>query len=222
MKRKIPLKLLKVITPYLNNGIVLVKPTQDDTVILNLLDNNKESKFYFKAILNQRGNYRIYFAPKSESSIQRYTAVFSSIESVIHRLKSWIELINEYNSIVTIYDDPIVTTYQKEYYSKLKFSDDKSDIEPYNFEQQKYLSEYLDKVIENSEEYKNDENEDAILEIQSDAAELKEKITKYSKNKVINKLSFIWAKAQQINLELIKKLFFELSVELTKRLLLGS
>ncbi len=222
MKRTVPLKLLKLITPYLNQEKIIVLPKgNNDDIVLHLKENRKDSDFYFKIEKYFLDSFEIFVKPFSEESIELDNVFSLTMEIVMDHLNNWLKIIDEYDSIITIYDDPIVASYQKEYYSKLKFSDEESDVEPYTLEQQQYLNEYLDKVIEQTKKYKNSKNKVGINEIQSDAAELKEDLTKYSKNQVIKKLSFIWAKAQKINLELIKHLFFQLTTEFAKKLLIG-
>ena len=109
------------------------------------------------------------------------------------------DILKEYNNINSIYDDPIIERYQKEFEVQFDIPDDDADIASYDLDKQLFIDNYLDNIIKKLEAAKTENNEKEISEIIYDADSLRKQQTQLTKRQIIKKLSTIW---QQFRLKI--------------------
>jgi hypothetical protein len=120
-------------------------------------------------------------------------------------LTHWAGIIKKYDSIESVLDDPILKAYQAEFFAEYKIIDDDADYAPFKSQQLFFLDEYLGIIEENLEKHKDGSNNTSIDEIKADTQTLRQQLTSLPKNKVMQKLTTIWAKMQKQGLKLIKE-----------------
>lgn len=219
MKKKIPLLVLQKIQPIIEQNKELIKPGFDTDALFHLVDSDKNSDFYFKIYPSKtEGKLDVFWKPAHSNSVNEVTGEIenSKIEGVFNK---WISIIKDYSVIHSIYDDPLLASYQKEFESEFKIIDEDANYAPFNLEQQIFLEEYLGKVEEKLLKYRNDENSTEVEDLLLDVKELKEEQTKLNKNEVVNRLSRLWAKARKVGINLLKEIFIESRKELIKHLI---
>src|ERR1700739_4510742 len=193
-KKKVPLVFLEILKP---ENLKNIHPVEEEEAIMCLYDNELGTGFYFKICSEnpQRGEFLLEINPPSKNSTTPLK-VSNPVSTVIQRLNSWIELIDSYGKIETIYDDPIIKAYEAEFERKYDIVDEDADVAPFNLEQQGYLDGYLESVkkqIVMLKEGKSEEELKDYEEIERDTIQLQKDLTKETKRKVIKKLSRIWA-----------------------------
>lgn len=132
---------------------------------------------------------------------------------------SWIEFLNEYNNIHSIYDDPITEAYQKEFESQFELVDEEADYASFDLDKQLFIDNYLDNAILKLELAIAEANRSEVEELIVDANLLKTKQTQLSKRQVVKRLSKFCAKARKHGLNLVKEIFVEARKELLKQLI---
>lgn len=223
MKENIPLEFLEL----------LAIPSNPDLRLINYTYTAKELKIqaisypeaYFtielkRFIFDRRGNYNISCKPSSEKDNGRLY-VQLSMDSIKDKFKLWLSIIAKFESLETIFDDPILNKYQKDFADKVKNVDADAEFAPFSYDQQVYISGYLDSVIKSANERKTDGNKAEMDEIINESQTLKHDLTQSTKSQVIKKLTKIWARAQKIGLEFIKEIFINVSAEIMLKLLTG-
>lgn len=222
MKKKIPLAILEALQPMVDNNLDLTKTVKDTNSMFHLIDKDENSDFYFK-ITKQKAssgkiNYLIEFKPKSKDNINSHS-VWLTLEGVLTAIKNWLELLQAYNKIHTIYDDPILKSNQERFEKQFDILDDDADISSFDLSQQIFLNKYLSDVKSKLHRLQEGRSVKELEELVLEATEIQSELTTATKRQIIKRLSKFWAKAQKIGLDVIKEIFVSVAAELTKRLL---
>jgi len=227
MKKKIPLTALETIQPIIDNNQDLITQISDDNSFFYLKDLDCKSDFFYivvKQDINKSDiHYLVNYKPMHKDNLAAHQ-VMLKIEDVAQSIAKWLDIISTFNNIHTIYDDPILKSYEEKFLQYVDIVDEDANFAPFNLQQQIYLDEYLSTVDQKLEKFKLDRTEEEIIllnELQFEAKEIKKDITKLTKKKLIKRLARFWAKSQKIGLDVIKEIFVSVTAELTKRLLIG-
>ena len=115
MKKNIALNLLKEIQPKIDKHRQLITPVIKTDALFHLIDNDAKSDFYFKIYPSKDSTkYVSEFKPRDSQTTVQYRGE-QTIEAVSRQFDVWISILDEYNKIHSIYDDPITEAYQKEF-----------------------------------------------------------------------------------------------------------
>lgn len=227
MKKKIPLAILEALQPVADNNLDLTKIVKDTNSMFHLVDKDKNSDFYFKVTKQEarsgKLNYLIEFKPKSKDNVNPHS-VWLTLEGVVTTIKNWLELLQAYNKIHTIYDDPILKSNQERFEKQFDIIDDDADTTSFDLSQQIFLDEYLNNVKSKLRALQEGREEKEVKELEElalEATEIQSELTKATKRQIVKRLSKLWAKAQKIGLDVIKEIFVSVTTELAKRLLTG-
>ncbi|HMR45261.1 MAG TPA: hypothetical protein PKC85_00580 [Bacteroidia bacterium] len=227
MKKKIPLTILESLQPIVDKNTTLTHAVKDESSMFKLVDNDSHSDFYFLVAKQEVRSGHEHFLTEYKPTFKENTkahAAWIQTSIVAVRLKSWLEILGAYSKIQTIYDDPILKSYEDKFIETVDILDKDADSAPFNLEQQLYLDEYLsatDTKLENLKADKTEEEINQLSDLQLDAKEIRKELTKLSKRQAIKRLTKFWAKAQKVGLDVIKEIFVSVTAELTKRLLTG-
>ena len=222
LKKKIPLVVLETLESFLSKENETVKLIDPENLLLKFIDRDDKSDFYFNIdqYKVEPGKYQLLveYKPKSKEIIEKHRGWINhtNLDNVFN---NWVTIIEKYDKIETIFDDPIERKYQEEFYSEFEILDEDADTVSFNLNQQLFLSNYLEKVILAIDTL-NSENE-SLTEIKEEAIELNENLTTLTKRKVIKKLSIIWAKARKYGLPLLKEIYVQVRNELISQLIKG-
>lgn len=225
MKKKIPIQVLEVLQPIADQNRVLVSAARDQEAIFHLIDNDKESDFYFKVIKKDASDskisYAVEFKPRNKEDVS--TVVLSlGIEEMKHFANLWVSYIETYENIQTIFDDPILKNDQQRFQSQFNIVDEDADCNSFDLDKQIYIDTYLrtmKKRLPEFKEGKTAEQIEEINELDAIATEIQMNLTRETKSEVIQRLSYFWAKAQRVGIDVIKEVFVNVLSDLTRKLL---
>jgi hypothetical protein len=145
------------------------------------------------------------------------------IKNLESQFKNWLGLLDQYETIESFFDDPIIKSNAGKFYQKFDIIDENADVETFDLEQQLFLEEYLDNSRKKLEKLKKGKTKDKIIEIEileNETEEIKSALTIESKKRIMIRLSKFWGRAQKTGLQVIKEIFVNVSTELMKKLLL--
>ncbi len=220
-KKDIPLVVLQTIEPLITESSKLFKIIDTAENLLYIEDADPQSNFYFKIISysEQGQNIAIEFKPMNQNNVDTYGNTIG-LQGLKGLFVNWKSYLQAYENI-KIFDDPILRQYQLEFENEIHIIDEDADYNTYDISTQIWLDQYLTRYQERLELFKTSENKNEIEEIQIELAELKTTQTKLTKNKIINRLSKIWAKTRKIGLGLLNDVFQEVKSEIINRLITG-
>lgn len=219
MKKHIALNLLKQIQPKIDKHRQLINPVVKTDALFHLIDNDPISDFYFKIYpSNEATKYIIEFKPRHSQTTEKYRSE-QTIEAVSKQFDGWINILDEYNKIHSIYDDPIIEAYQKEFETQFELLDKDAEYASFDLDKQLFIDNYLDNAILKLESEITEGNKGEIEDLIAEANSLKTEQTQLTKKQVIKRLSKIWAKARKYGLNLLKEIYVEARKELIKHLI---
>ncbi|GGZ65291.1 hypothetical protein [Mesonia mobilis] len=209
MKKKLPLRILKSLEPFVNLIGEKFKVTEPKENLLLVLDIDSESDFYFKIVQYQKkqnGSFQFLMdrKPKNEDEPEKYRT-WIEIKNLEIEFKKWLNLLEQYETTESFFDDPIVDSFKEEYYAEFEIIDEDADRKPLNTKQILLLDSHLEYIEEKIDNYKNEKNKEIVSEIKNDVVDLRENLTNKSKKWVINRLATIWAKLSKQGTKFIKE-----------------
>jgi hypothetical protein len=227
MKRKIPLEILELLQPLTDKNLDTISPVRNAAVIFHVTDNSEHSDFFFKIVRQEQANtkpgYIIEYCPKNKQEVGVYK-VWVQSGQITQDFENWLTLVRTYNSIQTVYDDPILKSNQERFEKQFEILEEDAETSSFDLNQQIYLNEYLDNVqkkILSLKSGKTDEEINALDNLEKEAENIQRNLTRESKKQIIKHLSRLWAKAQLLGLDIIKEIFVNYISDLTKKLLTG-
>lgn len=220
-KKDLPLVILKSLEPFVNMRGEKFEVIEPKDNLLKVIDKECESNFHFtieKYKKTNRGTFQ-FLMKRSPQSQNENTEIQTWLE--ISQLKgqfdAWIKLLDEYDSVNSFFDDPIINSFKDEFYAEFEIIDEEAEIKPLNTKQILLLDSYLEKVNDKLDEYKTKGNIEEIQEIQEEIEILKGNLTIKSKKWVVNRLSIIWARIAKKGTKYIKEFLTESKKELIKQ-----
>lgn len=227
MKKKIPLAILEALQPVADNNLDLVKTVKDPNSMFHLIDKDENSDFFFKVVKQEARSmnlsYLIEFKPKSKEDVS-VKSTWQDIKGVLSRITNWLALLQAYNKIRTIYDDPILIGYQERFEKQFEILDSDADSSSFDLAQQIFLDDYLNDVKSKLAELRAGRSETQIKdfeELEAVASDIQKNLTNETKRQIVKRLSYMWARAQKAGLDVIKEIFINVISELTTRFLTG-
>jgi hypothetical protein len=228
MKKNIPLTFLEALQPLIDKNLNLIEPVKEHDIIAHLKDKDPNSDFYFRVIKQENIDgflkYSFEYKPKDKISVEKY-GNSTSLEDLIKRFNNWVNIIESYNKIQTIYDDPIIKSNQERFENQFKIMDEDAEYSSFELARQLFLHEYLEDVKLKINEYKQDKSKEDIEflnDLEKEVTDIQNDLTVETKNKIIKRLSKFWAKTQKFSLQLMKDIFVKIAAEISTKLLLGS
>jgi hypothetical protein len=226
MKKKVPFRIL-VELDKLKEFSNLYTYRENKECILHLIDKDITSDFFF--LVNRQSSdkngvhYLVECKPKNDIDIS-INSFWATPDDIGNFLKIWLDSINKYNSMNSIFDDPILKANQERFEEEFKILDDDADTSSFSWSQQIAIDEYIAKTIQRISEFKEGKTESEIVqldEIINDFKKVQQNLTKETKNEVVKGLAKGWAKIQKFGMELIKKFIIDVSVDYIKKVMIG-
>lgn len=226
-KKKLPISILRSLESFVNltgEKFKIIDPKEN---LLHVLDIDNTSDFYFKLEKyekKQNGSYQFLMGRKPKSEYENGSLrTWIDIKSLETQFKTWINLLDQYETIESFFDDLIIKSNAERFFQKFDIVDGNADKETFDLEQQLFLEEYLINSRKKLEELKKGKTKEQVIEIEileKETEEIQSALTIESKNKIMVRLSKFWGRAQKIGLQVIKETFVNVTAELTKRLML--
>ncbi len=220
-KKELPLAILRALEPYVglkDDKFEVVEPKEN---LLRVVDKDGDSLFHFTIEKYQKtnGSHTFQFlmkrSPKNLNDNGSYN-IWVDISSLGTQFDAWLKLLEEYETVNSFFDDPIVKSFKDEFYAEFEMIDDDADINPFSTKQILLLDEHLDTVHDKLSEFITEENAYDIQEIQEDIILLRDNLTRKSKKWVVSKLTNIWAKVAKQGPKFLKEFLSESKRELIK------
>jgi hypothetical protein len=226
MKKTIPLAILETLQPVADNNSDIISSIKIDNALFHLVDNDPDSDFYFAVFKNEKrtdGNvyYQTQYKPTNKDNVNPSVYWFT-IETLKEVAYEWVDMIISYNQLRTVYDDPILKSYEEAFYKKMKIVDEDAEVAPFDLDKQLLLEAYLveaNSALEKLKLAKDEKTQNEISALQLEANQLRQDLPKLTKQKIMRKLSKFWAKGQIIGLDVIKEIFINVAAEYTKKLI---
>jgi len=227
-KKKLPITILKALESFVNLTGEKFKIIDPKDNLLYVLDIDNTSDFYFKIEQYkkmQNGSFQFLMDRKpvnvNENGNHRGWIDIKNLEA---QFKSWLNLLDQYETTESFFDDPILKSNAERFFQKFEIVDENADKETFDLEQQMFLEQYLDESKEKLKKLKEKQPPEKIIEIEileKETEEIKNALTTESKKKIMVRLSRFWGRAQKTGLQVIKEIFVSVTAELVKRLMLG-
>lgn len=187
--------------------------------MLKFIDVDPESDFYFNIEqykLDREFQLLIDFKPTNKQNLAN-RKTWIKAQDLQTQFSNWIKLLEGYNNVRTIYDDPIIDSFANEYYDEFELIDEEADKVPLSTKQILLLDEHLDLIQNGITKYITSTNADEIKLIQEGIQDLKSNMTKKSKKWIFKKLSRIWGQIAKQGVPLIKEFLTEVRKEFIKQ-----
>ena len=225
-KKDLPLIILKSLQPFVTLRGEKFETLDPKENLLKVIDQDSDSSFHFiieeyKKVNGGKFQFLMSRSPtnQNDNGIHRIWVDISQLEP---QFQTWIKLLDEYETIESFFDDPIINSFKEEYYAEFEIIDeDDAEIKPLNTKQILLLDNHLEDVDKRLEKFVNEKNSEDIQEIKQDIIELRDSLTKKSKKWVIKNLSRIWAKIAKQGTEFIKEFLSESKKEMIKQSVKG-
>lgn len=210
MKKKIPLALLRSIQPLIEKNKHLITVHRDPKYMFWIVDTDPDSDFYFKVRDGEEdGKFILEYKPYGEYSVSD-NEVKANIENVVKQFASWTTVLDKYASLQTIYDDPVIKAYEKEFYQALEISEVDAEYVGFSYHQLLILDEYFGDAtatLIGLSAQANSPKKEAIQSLIEDVTELQEETPTMPKSEVIKRLVKVFGKASKLGLSVLKALY---------------
>ncbi len=221
MKKTVPILVRKALEKVLDENPTLIRAVFDEKAVVIFKEKyDFESPFYFKLIavnVNDSGKttYTVEYLPSNYENLKsrRHS---NSLEGLNDDIKTWINLIIEYNKESIIFDDKITQKYYDDLEPQFTIIDKDADFAPYSFAQQEQLQKYLDFARQKIEAQVTPENKTEAEEIIKEITEAKDVISKSTKSENISRIRKIIAKAHKMKYDIGKELLIEFLADAAK------
>lgn len=218
MKKKVPLQVHEFMEPYLDKKGENFQTIEADGFMMKFIDNDSNSDFYFNIEqykIDRDFQLLIDFKPINKQSITN-RKTWIKAQELQTQFSSWLKLLEGYNSVRTIYDDPIVESYSNDFYEEFELIDEEADKVPLSPDQILLLDKHLEFIENEIEKHITSKNSNEIILIQEGILDLRNNLTKKSKKWVVKRLSKIWGRIAKQGVPLIKEFLTEVRKEIIK------
>lgn len=223
-KKKLPLKVLTALEPFVTLKGKYFTIEQPDNNLLLAKDKDASSKFYFVIekyeIQDGKVTYTIIQAPKDEREVRPFAKRISD-EHLTAVFETWVHLLDKYNNVKSFFDDPILESYQAEFISNFEFLDEDADKNPFHTTQIIQLDYLLEQVSARLIELSDDNNREAINVITAEISEIRENLATRSKKWIVEHIGNVYAKIAKQGTKFIKEFWAEGKKEIIKNLVKG-
>ncbi|AEA42968.1 hypothetical protein [Fluviicola taffensis] len=218
MKKKIPLLVHEFIEPFLDRKGKNFLNIDPDKFMIRFIDKDPGSDFYFNVEefrLDKGFQLLIDWKPLDKQNVanKRMWIAASALDQF---LSKWLELLDGYDKVKTVFDDPIVESYSEDFFSEFELIDEDEE-QPVTIKQALLIDEHLDSITNRIDTFINDKNELQIIEIKKDIQDLKENLTTQSKKTILKSLTRIWGKIAKQGIPLIKEFLTEAKKQIIKQ-----
>lgn len=211
MKKKIPLQVLETIEPYVNKKGTSFESIEPKNFLLKFIDKDDNSDFYFNVEeykIESDFKLLIDFKPQSkQSTANRKTWIKANLLET--HFTNWLKLLEGYDKVKTVFDDPILEAFADEYFTEFEIIDEDADVKPFSTKQVLLLDTHLESIQKKIDKFQTPENKAEIDKIKSNVEELRNNLTKKSKKWVIKQVSKIWAQITKQGPKLMKEFLSE-------------
>lgn len=218
MKKTLPLTVLKsikkvaerfkqfsniTIVEQSSNGLFFIKANDADFYfVFNKFEQRDEKVLYY-----------VKYKPCSEDHLNAAEIGVWSDQLETH-IDSWFKLVNQYDEIYPLFDDPIA----EHYYHELNFDiiDADAEVAPFDLQRQGYLMEIYDNLIQKVENEKTENNKDEAEALIKRIDAAQQQLPKTTKREAVNTFRKVIAFCRKYSYKVAISIIAETLVEIGK------
>jgi hypothetical protein len=220
-KKDLPLIILKSLQSFVNLRGDKFETVEPKEFLLKVIDQESGSNFHFIIEEYKKANTGKFQFLMSRSPINQndhgIQRTWVDIAQLQPQFDTWLKLLDEYDDTPSFFDDPIISSFQEEYYAEFEILNEESETKPLSTKQILLLDSHLEELGRRLDKFKTEKNQGDIEGIKEDISELRENLTSKSKKWVIKSLSKIWAKIAKQGTKFIKEFLSESKKEAIKQ-----
>ena len=202
-KKDIPLKVLEILEPFVIKESKFYKIDYNSNSLLRFIDKDNNSDFYFEINKFEKDLITLIIKPYNKGTVNGNSAIIQSKDLGAY-FSNWISILENYEKIKSVYDDPIINSFEEEFFSDFEILDDDKN-KPLENNKILLLDEYLENLSNGLEKHKTEENKRRIEEIQENIILLQENLTNNTRQEIAEKISKIFAKIKKLGTKYLKE-----------------
>ena len=217
-KGDIPYELLNELEPILYKIRENCINSEPDKNLFRFVDINEEFDFYFYIqeykTVNDELQILIQYRPYSKITTGK-KQLWIKVTDIAKYLDPWIQLLQSYRKVRSVFDDPITESFKDHYYTEFEIIDEErgKTLKPKDI---LLLDSYFERINENIDTHLNDSNVQKIEGIKKDISELRENLSSKTKFWIVNKICWIWAKMTKLGPKFMKDFLNEANKQIVK------
>lgn len=231
-KKDFPLPILNALAPFVgkHDDLYYVE-LKDSENLMQAFDIDDSSDFHFfitgykKTTGNTGNGYGVYIEYKPASYLtNEVTTNFIDTSNLSTFFKNWVSLLEQYNKVVSFYDDPILKAREEEYFTEFEEVIPEEEKEkPFKTSEILQLDKIFDQLKIELTKQINQENTESVVNelenIKEEISVLQENIHITTKGKVFKKMASFYARLAKLGLPYIKKFGEEFQKEAFKKII---
>ena len=191
-KKDIPLLVHEILEPFVLKKGEHFTIDYNSNALLKFVDTEIDSDFYFEINKFEGEVITLIIKPIDKSTIDGRGVQINS-KSLATYFNNWISILEQYQKVKSVFDDPILKSFQEEYFAEFEILEDEKE-KPLENNQILLLDEYLENLSLGLEKHKTESNKIKIDEIQSEINILQENLTSQNKLEIAERFSKILAR----------------------------
>jgi hypothetical protein len=224
-KKDIPLDLLKAIEGIAKQNLDLIRLVKEENTYYCFLEIDENSNNFFKIFIDGKkvfgnidsSNYAYKWKPCDESKAS-IRGSHGNSQNVIKQFEIWVKLIRELHETPSLHDDNFAKHYSDYYYDEFKIVDDEANTTPFNPEQQDFVENYLNYLIEVIENSNEKIDEIFKADLLTDIKQITTSLPTSTKSKVMKGFANVFGKIYKVSKPLAKEIVGEFKKNIIKKL----
>lgn len=206
-KKDIPIKVLEILEPFVLKKDKHFEIDYNSNALLKFIDTETDSDFYFEINKFEKEIITLIVKPTNRSTINESSININSKDLGTY-FENWIKILESYNNVKSVFDDPILKSFEEEYYTDFEILEEDKD-KPLENDKILLLDDYLENLVKGLEVHKTEVNKSKIEEIQENIIILQENLTNNSRQEIAVKISKIFAKIKKLGTKYLKEFITE-------------
>ncbi|WP_312208545.1 hypothetical protein, partial [Empedobacter sp.] len=132
--------------------------------------------------------------------------------------EKWVKMIQDYYEVKSVFDDPFLSAFQEEFEEEFQLST-YSDTKPFTTKQILQLDFYLEKLSENVQKIRTDNNVEDIDIIEDDIQDVRNNLSIKTQMWILQKIFFIYAQLAKQGPAVIKEFMDEAKKSMIKEII---
>ena len=202
-KKDIPIRVLEILEPFVIKEGKCFQIDYNSNSLLKFIDRDNNSDFYFEINKFEKDLITLTIKPFSKSTVNGSGVVIQSKDLGTY-FTNWILILEQYEKVKSVYDDPILHSFEEEFFSDFEILEEDKN-KPLENDKILLLDEYLANLADGLGKHKTEENIKRIEEIQSNILLLQENLTNHSREEIAKKIVKIFAKIKKLGTKYLKE-----------------
>ncbi|MDR2238281.1 MAG: hypothetical protein LBE92_19320 [Chryseobacterium sp.] len=224
-KKNLPLSVLKALEPFVDLQGKLFTIEDPGKGLLHAKDKDPSSKFYYtienyEIAKDGREIFSINYAPKDERDVKSLT-IRVYRDDLPKYFSMWVTTLENYSKVKSFFDDPVLESYENEFFSNFEFIEEDAETRPFRTTQILQLDYLLEQVSTRLIEMVDDDNREEVESIIAEINEVRESLPTRSQKWIAEHISKIYAKIAKQGIKFMKEFWSEGKKEVIKNVVKG-